>query len=98
MKSFNPNKTPSTNVTLVVAKINELERQILNGKLTLVDEYGKSLEMKVTNEASARKPGGFCKDDLDFYDGYEAQAYDLPEQMQTFCDKFDIRFRSRVRK
>ncbi|GKC63908.1 hypothetical protein Tco_1096506, partial [Tanacetum coccineum] len=42
--------------------------------------------------------GGFCEDDLDFYDGYEAQAYDLPEQMQTFCDKFDIRFRSRVRK
>nr|GEV53764.1 hypothetical protein [Tanacetum cinerariifolium]GEY72334.1 hypothetical protein [Tanacetum cinerariifolium] len=71
-----------------------------DGKLMLVDEHEKPLEMKVMNEASARKPntsigdqlvefdedevefpddetsrymsltggGGFCEDDLDFYD------------------------------
>ncbi|GJZ63946.1 hypothetical protein Tco_0620367 [Tanacetum coccineum] len=64
MKSFNPNKTPSTNATLVVTKINELERQILDGKLALVDEYGKLLEMKVTNEASASKPSTSIGDHL----------------------------------
>ncbi|GKC10311.1 hypothetical protein Tco_1007093 [Tanacetum coccineum] len=110
------NQTPSTNVTLVVARINDVERKMLDGKLVLLDEHGKSLDMKVTNEASPSKPGtsmgdqlvefdedkvkfpdeetsrymsstgggGFCEYDLDFYDGYEAQVYDLPEQMQTF--------------
>ncbi|GKD50375.1 hypothetical protein Tco_1279351 [Tanacetum coccineum] len=124
------NQTSSTNATFVVAKINELERQMLDGKLVLVDEYGKPLEMKVTNEASTSKPntsmgdqlvesdedvvefpddetskfmfltggGGYSEDDLDFYDGYEAHVYDLLEQMQTFCDQFDIRFCSRVKK
>ncbi|GKB26034.1 RNA-directed DNA polymerase, eukaryota [Tanacetum coccineum] len=125
------NQTPSTNATSVVAKINKLERQMLDGNFfLLVDEHGKLLEMKVTNEASASNPstymrdqlvqsdedevelpddetsrymsstgrGGLCEDDLDFYDGYEARVYDLPEQMQTFCDQFDIRLRSRVKK
>nr|GEV63479.1 hypothetical protein [Tanacetum cinerariifolium] len=110
------NQTFSTNDTLVVAKINELERQMLDGKLVLVDEHVKLLEMNVTNEASASNPinsmrdqlvesdedevelpndktsryksstgkGGLCEDDLDFYDGYEAQVYDLPKQMQAF--------------
>ncbi|GJR61915.1 reverse transcriptase domain, reverse transcriptase zinc-binding domain protein [Tanacetum coccineum] len=35
--------------------------------------------------------GGFREDDLDFDDRYEARVYDLLEQMQTFCDQFDIR-------
>ncbi|GJS75611.1 zinc knuckle CX2CX4HX4C containing protein [Tanacetum coccineum] len=30
-------------------------------------------------------------DDLDFYDGYEAQIYDLPKKVQAFCDQYDIR-------
>ncbi|GJT39337.1 zinc knuckle CX2CX4HX4C containing protein [Tanacetum coccineum] len=105
------NQTPSTNATRMVAKINKLKRQMLDEKLILVDEHGKPLERKVTNEALASKPntsmggqleeyykdefelpddetsrymsssggGGFCKDDFDFYDGYEAQVYDFPE-------------------
>ncbi|GJY07577.1 nucleotide-binding alpha-beta plait domain-containing protein [Tanacetum coccineum] len=36
--------------------------------------------------------------DLDDYDGYEAQVYDLPEQMQSCCDQFDIRLKGRIRK
>nr|GFA40769.1 hypothetical protein [Tanacetum cinerariifolium] len=108
-------QTP-TNSTLVVARTIEIERKMLDGKLVLVDEHGKLLEMEVTSEASASKPstsmgdqlvefnkdevelhddetfrympsisgGGFCEDDLNFYDGYEAQVYDLPKQMQTF--------------
>ncbi|GJU63828.1 hypothetical protein Tco_1245663 [Tanacetum coccineum] len=46
------NKTPSTNATHVVAKINEPERQMLNGKLVLVNEHGKPLEMKDEVELS----------------------------------------------
>ncbi|GJZ17927.1 hypothetical protein Tco_0554050 [Tanacetum coccineum] len=37
-------------------------------------------------------------DDMSFYDGYEAQVYDLPDQMHSFCDQFDIRLNGCVRK
>ncbi|GJW08389.1 zinc knuckle CX2CX4HX4C containing protein [Tanacetum coccineum] len=37
-------------------------------------------------------------DDLDCYDGYEAQLYDIPDEMKNFCDNYDIRLKSRVRK
>ncbi|GJX24644.1 hypothetical protein Tco_0230940 [Tanacetum coccineum] len=44
--------------------------------------------------------GGFNmkEDDLDYYKVYEAQIYDLPEQMHIFCDQYDIRLKSHVRK
>ncbi|GKG15665.1 hypothetical protein Tco_0357988 [Tanacetum coccineum] len=38
------------------------------------------------------------EDDLDGYDGYEAQFCDLNEQGQVFCDQYDIRLNSRRRK
>ncbi|GJS25269.1 zinc knuckle CX2CX4HX4C containing protein [Tanacetum coccineum] len=37
-------------------------------------------------------------DDLYCYDGYEAQLYDLSDEMQKFCDHYDVRLKSRVRK
>ncbi|GJW81685.1 hypothetical protein Tco_0145660 [Tanacetum coccineum] len=43
-------------------------------------------------------PSGGFLDDLDCFDGYEAQVYDLPEKMQAFCDQYDIRIKSRDRK
>ncbi|GJR69262.1 hypothetical protein Tco_0015327 [Tanacetum coccineum] len=45
--------------------------------------------------------GGFLDclvDDLDGYDGYEAQFYDLSEQGRAFYDRYDIRLNSRCRK
>ncbi|GKE03919.1 ATPase, F1/V1/A1 complex, alpha/beta subunit [Tanacetum coccineum] len=38
------------------------------------------------------------EDELDCFDGYEAQIYDLTEQEQAICDRFDIRLHSRHRK
>ncbi|GJT13046.1 putative RNA-directed DNA polymerase [Tanacetum coccineum] len=58
------NQTPSTNVTPLVAKINEPERRILDEKLVLVNKHGKPLEMKVTNEASVSKPSTSIGDQL----------------------------------
>ncbi|GKF48147.1 hypothetical protein Tco_0141398 [Tanacetum coccineum] len=58
------NQTPCTNATTMVTKINELEREMLDGKLLLVDEHGKQLELKVTNEASASKLGTSIRDQL----------------------------------
>ncbi|GJR74486.1 ribonuclease H-like domain-containing protein [Tanacetum coccineum] len=40
--------------------------------------------------------GGFHLEDDNFFDGYEAQVYDLHGQLDAFCDQFDIRLKSRV--
>nr|GEU63989.1 hypothetical protein [Tanacetum cinerariifolium] len=45
--------------------------------------------------------GGFLddlEDELDYFDGYEAQIYDLTKQELEICDRFDIRLHSRCRK
>ncbi|GJS32610.1 hypothetical protein Tco_0530992, partial [Tanacetum coccineum] len=45
--------------------------------------------------------GGFLddlEDDLECYDGYEDQVYDLPKKAQAFCAQYDIRLNSRYRK
>ncbi|GJZ70779.1 hypothetical protein Tco_0634630 [Tanacetum coccineum] len=48
------------------------------------------------------KPGGGfldeLEDDLDRHDGYKAHVYDLTEQEQAFCDRYDIRLNSRCKK
>ncbi|GJY90840.1 RNA-directed DNA polymerase, eukaryota [Tanacetum coccineum] len=67
------NQNPSTNATLVVAKINELERQMLDRKLVLVDEHGKPLERKVTNKASDSKPSTSTGDQLEESDKDEVE-------------------------
>ncbi|GKF58041.1 hypothetical protein Tco_0171578, partial [Tanacetum coccineum] len=42
--------------------------------------------------------GGDNQLEGDFSDGYEAQVYDLPGQLDAFCDQFDIRLKSHGRK
>ncbi|GJX03669.1 hypothetical protein Tco_0189585 [Tanacetum coccineum] len=42
--------------------------------------------------------GGGNQLEDDFSDGYEAQVYDLPGQLDAICDQFDIRLKSRGRK
>nr|GFA07616.1 hypothetical protein [Tanacetum cinerariifolium] len=37
-------------------------------------------------------------DDLDCFDRYEAQVYNLFRKSQAFCDNYDIRLNNRVRK
>ncbi|GJW35195.1 U5 small nuclear ribonucleoprotein helicase [Tanacetum coccineum] len=95
------NKNHSTNPTHVVT--NEASTSKTNTFMgdQLVESDKDKVELP--NDESSRYMSliggaGFYKDDLDFYDGYEAQVYDLPEKMQTFCDQFDIRLRCRVRK
>ncbi|GJY93448.1 zinc knuckle CX2CX4HX4C containing protein [Tanacetum coccineum] len=52
------------------------------------------------DEYTTSRGGGFSMEDeiLDCYDGYEAQVYNLSSKSQTFCDNYDIRINSRVRK
>ncbi|GKE17667.1 hypothetical protein Tco_1425244 [Tanacetum coccineum] len=74
------NQTPSNNATLVVARINDLKRQMVDGKLVLMDEHRKLPEMK-SDEDEVEMPDDemsryiastsrrrFLKDDLDLFD------------------------------
>ncbi|GJS53893.1 reverse transcriptase domain-containing protein [Tanacetum coccineum] len=64
--------------------------------------YSDSDESEVEVSMPYGKPGGGFLDDLednlDCYDGYEAQLYELTEQERAICDRFDIRLNSRCRK
>ncbi|GKB69137.1 hypothetical protein Tco_0983211, partial [Tanacetum coccineum] len=73
------NQTPSTNATPLVAKINELERRILDEKLVLVNKawetarneesYEDEVELpddETSRYMSSTSGGGFREDDLDF--------------------------------
>nr|GEV63481.1 zinc knuckle CX2CX4HX4C [Tanacetum cinerariifolium] len=83
-----------TNEALASKPINSMRDQLVES-----DEDEVELPDDETSRyMSSTGKEGFCEDDIDFYDGYEAQVYDLPKQMQAFCDQFDIRLRSHVRK
>nr|GEX82312.1 ATPase, F1/V1/A1 complex, alpha/beta subunit, zinc knuckle CX2CX4HX4C [Tanacetum cinerariifolium] len=61
------------------------------------DEY----EIKDVSMPFGMPGGGFLndlEDDLDCYDGYEAQIYDLTEQEKAICDRYDIFLNSHCKK
>ncbi|GJV53260.1 reverse transcriptase domain-containing protein [Tanacetum coccineum] len=69
-----------------------------NPRSSPVVEDSEEDEVYCSNvEYTSRVGSGFSmdEDDLDSYDGYEAQVYDIPERLQTYCDGFDIRLNSR---
>nr|GEW45196.1 hypothetical protein [Tanacetum cinerariifolium] len=98
----------SPNTTPLAAKINDLERQMLDEKLVFVDDDGKPLKpsmKKEVNMSSICMLSGGANDadlledeDFDRYDGFEDDVYDLPKAQKAFCDLFYISFRSWVRK
>nr|GFA36375.1 hypothetical protein [Tanacetum cinerariifolium] len=58
-------------------------------------------EVEEVSMSFGKPGGGFLddlKDDLDRYDGYEAHVYDLTEQEQALCDRYDIRLNGHCRK
>ncbi|GJX70191.1 zinc knuckle CX2CX4HX4C containing protein [Tanacetum coccineum] len=69
-----------------------------------VQEKGKEDEVYMPDDVNSKYISstgeGFTmeEDDLDCYDGYEAHIYDLPKQMQAFCDHCDIHLKSHARK
>ncbi|GJR70976.1 hypothetical protein Tco_0017041 [Tanacetum coccineum] len=76
------------------------EASTSKAKSSMVDLKDASNEDEVFLPEDYSNGRGFNldEDDFDCYDRYEAQVYDLPEKMHAFCDHFDIRVNSRVRK
>ncbi|GKA83476.1 hypothetical protein Tco_0805071 [Tanacetum coccineum] len=48
--------------------------------------------------SSAGGGSNWDENDLECYDGYDNQVYGLPEEMQVFCDRYDIRIHDGGRK
>ncbi|GKD74099.1 hypothetical protein Tco_1332381, partial [Tanacetum coccineum] len=76
----------STSTTPVMDKIGKFENLIIDGQAMLVDEDGLDLALKV-----CWNNGDYDEDPYD--DMYDGQ--DLSEEVQTICDKLDIRVRGR---
>ncbi|GJR03460.1 reverse transcriptase domain-containing protein [Tanacetum coccineum] len=87
--------------TLIVDKINILEKQILEGKLVLVDDDGKPLE-KIDYPGDLELVGTWREDNVvDEYDSYDDDMYEgqeIPDIIQTICNNLDIRVCGRKKK
>ncbi|GKE77020.1 hypothetical protein Tco_1543140, partial [Tanacetum coccineum] len=110
----NPVLTLNTNANNVInnTKIVLMVEKGSN-KGSLLDQFRKSRDASSSKQSSysdsdeseveevsmpySKQGGGFL-DDLDCYDGYEAQLYELTKQQRAICDRFDIRLNSRCRK
>ncbi|GKC61941.1 hypothetical protein Tco_1089539 [Tanacetum coccineum] len=85
--------------TLIVDKIGKIEKLIINGKVTLVDDNGKPLK-------KVDYPGDHdSEDDVESVDNDMARSMaservglDLPDKNQEICDNLDIRVRGRRKK
>ncbi|GJS25033.1 hypothetical protein Tco_0453665 [Tanacetum coccineum] len=75
----------STSTTPIVERIDKLERQIIEGKLTLVDDDGKPLPKVV----STKSTDSDCEVE-DVVDDYAVLCHDMSDNLQAICDDLDI--------
>ncbi|GKG14587.1 hypothetical protein Tco_0354187, partial [Tanacetum coccineum] len=108
-KAPNP-KDMSTNTKSVPAKVKGSEKGSLWEQFLITHSTSQpKSSMSYTNDSDEDEVymldvipgGGFLdgmKDDLDCYDGYEAQVYDISKKKQVFCDQYDICLNRHCRK
>ncbi|GKB69005.1 zinc knuckle CX2CX4HX4C containing protein [Tanacetum coccineum] len=79
-------------------RFTEVKKALTTDSDSEVEEVYSFDYNKANYVASASGEFTLEDDDLDCYDGYEAQLYDLSDEMQKFCDHYDVRLKSCVRK
>ncbi|GKA38380.1 hypothetical protein Tco_0730931 [Tanacetum coccineum] len=94
--------------TPIVDKNNVFEKQILEGKLVLVDDDGKPLENgdyldNLANDDEVeplveQRRESNVDDDYDPYDDDMYEGHEIPNNIQTICDNLDIKVRGRKKK
>ncbi|GJR39544.1 hypothetical protein Tco_1215228 [Tanacetum coccineum] len=102
---LNPNaKGVLTTLGSVLAKVNRSVKGSLLEQFCKTHEASTSKHKSVIEDSDKSEVeevygpdmlpgGGFLddlEDDLDCYDGYEDQVYDLPKKVQAFCAQYDI--------
>ncbi|GKE58950.1 retrovirus-related pol polyprotein from transposon TNT 1-94 [Tanacetum coccineum] len=96
-------ESSSTSTTPIVEKIDKMERFIIDGKVTLVDDEGKLLTREIgygTNSLLEQWKESYGNGDYD-YDPYDDDMYegqDIPDKIQDICDNLDIKVRGRKKK
>nr|GEY65588.1 hypothetical protein [Tanacetum cinerariifolium] len=74
----------SSSNTVIIDKMDRLERQTLDGKLMFVDDDGNCLFLR--------------DDDYDPYYEDLSESHDMSHHLQAICDNVDIRVRGRKKK
>ncbi|GKA90969.1 hypothetical protein Tco_0812839 [Tanacetum coccineum] len=92
--------SPST--TPIIEKIDKIEKLIIDGRVTLVDDEGKPLEKDGygTQSLLEQWKGSYENDDYE-YDPYDDDMYEgqeIPDKLQAICDNLDITVRGRRKK
>ncbi|GJZ48406.1 hypothetical protein Tco_0602238 [Tanacetum coccineum] len=85
--------SPST--TPITEKTDKIEKLIIDGKVTLVDDEGKPLE-KVASSCdydSEDEVESAVNDMANFLAKNDGYGQDIPEKLQAFCNKLDITVR-----
>ncbi|GJZ64696.1 homeobox protein knotted-1-like protein 2 [Tanacetum coccineum] len=86
------NISPSLKSAFTQKKIDKLERQILDGKRTFVDDDGKPLYKVITkgNEDSESEVEVVFDETTNLMDSTTFKSHDMSEDLQVICDNFDI--------
>nr|GEW54313.1 hypothetical protein [Tanacetum cinerariifolium] len=86
--------SPST--TFIVVKIDKIEKLIIEGKVTLMDDEGKPLKKSLLEQWTESYENADYGYDLYDDDMYEGQ--DISDKLQAIYDKLDITVRGRRKK
>ncbi|GJX62475.1 reverse transcriptase domain-containing protein [Tanacetum coccineum] len=86
-------ESSSTSTNLIVEKIDQIERLIIDRNVTLVDDEGKPLANDDSSETYENDDYNFDPYDDDMYEGQ-----DIPDKIQAICDNLDIKVRGRKKK
>ncbi|GJU48602.1 putative reverse transcriptase domain-containing protein [Tanacetum coccineum] len=114
-QATNPSKSSFWNVdasslstTPILEKIDKIEKLIIDGKVTLVDEEGKPLEKVASlcdydseDESLLEQWMESYENDNYGYDPYDDDMYegqDIPDNLQAICDQLDITVKGRRKK
>ncbi|GKE31196.1 reverse transcriptase domain, reverse transcriptase zinc-binding domain protein, partial [Tanacetum coccineum] len=87
----------SPTTTLIVEKIDKIEKLIIDGKVTLVDDEEKPLE-KISLLEQWKE--SYENDDYE-YDSYDDDMYEgqkIPDKLQSICDNLHIKVQGRKKK
>ncbi|GJR64586.1 hypothetical protein Tco_0010651, partial [Tanacetum coccineum] len=93
-------KSSSTSTTPIVEKIDKMEKLIIEGKITFVDDEASKKDVHGTNSLLEQWKESFGNGDYDFdpYDDDMYEGQDIPDKIQDICDNLDIKLCGRKKK
>ncbi|GKE16151.1 hypothetical protein Tco_1423728 [Tanacetum coccineum] len=97
-------ESSSMSTTPIVEKIGNIEKLIMDGKVTLVDDQGVPVKKEKggfgTTSLLEQRRDSYENGDYD-YDPYDDDMYEgqkIPDKLQAICDNLDIKVQGRKKK